>query len=857
MAWLRNGIIGMTETERLAIKQKLKDDFPHYAAKCLKIRPKSGSIEPFVFNRAQQYVHEKLEEQLYDTGKVRALVLKARQQGMSTYIGGRFYHKVTHRFGCKAFIMAHEKEATDNLYDMAKRYWEHTPEPVKPQTSKSNAKELVFGLLDSGYKLGTAENKKVGRSATIQLLHGSEVAFWNHADEHAKGLLQAVPSSDNTEIILESTANGIGNFFHQEWQKAEAGISDYIAIFVPWFWQSEYSKTAPLDFKRTGFEEDLAAQYGLTNNQLHWRRKKVIDLSVNGADGEKNFRQEYPCNAVEAFILSGEDSYISGEIVMRARKTQGVEPYGSLLLGVDPARFGDDRTAIIRRRGRCAFGMETHIKKDTMEIAGLVYSIYKRESPTRIFVDVGGLGAGVVDRLNELGLADVVVAVNAGAKPLDADRYRNKRSEMWGTLLEWLNDEPNVLPDSDELQADLCNIKYQIDSNSRLVMEAKEHMKRRGVRSCDTADALCFVANTLIRTPKGQIPIERLKIGDEVVTPLGNTKICKTWISETTSLTTVNFSNGSKLCGKGEHKVFTWNVGECRLDALQLTFDMETYTFWRRLKWLTLKLLCIKTRSLEFRAMVDIISRKKSLVKRKLDWKDFCIVVSGQTISALFRTTMLCITKTMIGVTTIFPILRLCPQESITNTICEKDLKIQNSEKEIEKIWIKPSLKQPNGTPQSKGWLGTKSMEKEAGTIDARQNSLAQYALNRLKDILTPDSALNHADKRGVMPSKKQNHKSVFGALKNFWLTNIATWRVVPKSVQIENVPTTLVYNLTLEKHNAYYANDILAFNCLTFANPNPNLDIQLSKQRDNILQSMADDFTKKFSAITKSRGQR
>ena len=87
-----------------------------------------------------------------------------------------------------------------------------------------NSKELIFGVLDSGYKLGTAENKSAGRSSTIQLFHGSEVAFWPNAAEHAKGIMQAIPDAFNTEAILESTANGVGNYFHQQWQKAEAGL---------------------------------------------------------------------------------------------------------------------------------------------------------------------------------------------------------------------------------------------------------------------------------------------------------------------------------------------------------------------------------------------------------------------------------------------------------------------------------------------------------------------------------------------------------------------------------------------------------------------------------------------------------
>ena len=479
----------MSPEERL-IRQRLRDDFVHYATKCLKIRSKEGIIESFKLNRAQLHIHKELERQKGETGKVRALILKGRQQGCSTYVGGRFYHRVTHQFGTQAFILTHALDATNNLFKMAQRYYENTPSPVRPEVSTNNSKELIFGVLDSGYKLGTAENKSVGRSSTIQLFHGSEVAFWNNASEHAKGIMQAVPQSNGTEIILESTANGVGNYFHTEWQKAESGLSDFRAIFVPWFWQDEYTRNGK-ELVPTEDELLLQQQYGLTLDQLAWRRYKIIELSVAGTDGEKSFKQEYPCNATEAFQLTGEDTFIPAELAMKARKCKA-EKYGNLIVGVDPARFGDDRTSIIRRQGRVAFGLESYIKKDTMEVAGIVHKIIETENPFKVFVDVGGLGAGVVDRLHELGHRGVVVGINAGSSPLDAKKYSNKRAEMWGECKYWMMDEPCQIPDSDTLHADLCGAKYKFDSNSRLQIEKKEEMKKRGIRSPDESDALCL-----------------------------------------------------------------------------------------------------------------------------------------------------------------------------------------------------------------------------------------------------------------------------------------------------------------------------------------------------------------------------
>lgn len=105
-----------------AIRQRLKDDLVHYAARCLKIRSKAGRLEPLVLNAVQRHIHACLERQRGETGRVRALILKARQPGVSTYVGARFYWKVTHGRGLRAFILTHRDQATANLFAMAKRF---------------------------------------------------------------------------------------------------------------------------------------------------------------------------------------------------------------------------------------------------------------------------------------------------------------------------------------------------------------------------------------------------------------------------------------------------------------------------------------------------------------------------------------------------------------------------------------------------------------------------------------------------------------------------------------------------------------------------------------------------------------
>ena len=489
-------MISLTERE-IATRRRLKANFIHYASKCLSIRTKAGAVEPLILNRAQSYIHGELEAQREATGRVRALVLKGRQQGVSTYVGARFYHRCTHSKGKRVFILTHEDAATQNLFEMVSRYHDHCPELVRPSTGAANAKEMYFDRLDSGYKVGTAGTKGVGRSSTIQLFHGSEVAFWPHAETHAAGVLQAIPDIEGTEIILESTANGMGNYFHQQWQDAESGKSYFKAVFVPWFWQEEYRKAVPVDFERTEEEQELVEIYGLSDEQLSWCRSKMDELKDPAL-----FKQEYPNTAVEAFQMSGHDSYIAPALVARARKANMTES-GPLVIGVDPAWKGKDRFSIARRRGRKVYNIQSRQSLSTMEGAGWVKQIIDAEKPARVFIDVGGPGPGVYDRLVEMGYGDIVRAVNFGSSPLEPQPLdeagkprggpRNRRAEMWMRSKEWLEDVGGAdLPDSDSLQADACGPGYKYDSLTRLQLEAKDEMMRRGVKSPDEWDAVAL-----------------------------------------------------------------------------------------------------------------------------------------------------------------------------------------------------------------------------------------------------------------------------------------------------------------------------------------------------------------------------
>lgn len=300
------------EAAKRRIKTIRSAVFEWFAEKFLKIRTKRGMVAPFVLNKAQLYAQKKIDEQKRRTGKVRAVVIKGRQQGFSTYIGARFYKITTETIGYSTYILSHESKTTGKLYEMVQRYHDNVPDFLKPTKDSDNAKlGMKFGALQSSYELGTAKNPSSGRGFTAQLFHGSEVAFWPSADQILAGVMQAVPGEAGTEIILESTANGVGGAFYDYVMDAYRGDGEFILIFSPWYWEPGYSIKAPADFVRTREEVELAALvanhpdgkefcHELTDGQLAWRRAKIRELKSS-----ELFKQEYPSHVHEAFLASG------------------------------------------------------------------------------------------------------------------------------------------------------------------------------------------------------------------------------------------------------------------------------------------------------------------------------------------------------------------------------------------------------------------------------------------------------------------------------------------------------------------------------------------------------------------------
>ena len=310
----------MNKEEQLSILKELKkrkdlkryeESFKDFALEQLKIITKDAStgFVPFAFNEAQIAITEQIEKQVAETGKVRAIILKARQQGISTYCAARVFWKTYFNANTRSVVMAHDSATSDALFDMSKNIINNMKE-LAPAFKKSNAKEIVFDHNDARYRLYTAGSPEAGRGTTPTIAHLSEVAFWQHDEKILAGLFQGISQAEGTEVILESTANGAAGEFFRLWQGAVAGENEYIPIFIPWYITSEYRRKIPDGFELSVEEEAYKTEYDLDDEQMYWRRLKI------GEGGERKFRQEYPATADEAFLVSGHNVFDQEKVAL-------------------------------------------------------------------------------------------------------------------------------------------------------------------------------------------------------------------------------------------------------------------------------------------------------------------------------------------------------------------------------------------------------------------------------------------------------------------------------------------------------------------------------------------------------------
>jgi hypothetical protein len=349
-------------------------------------------------NKTQQKLFEEIKAQEERGLPVRIIILKARQEGISTFIAARLYFRTICIPNTASAIIADLDANAQQLFEIYRRFYESSPEDLKPcKKYDRRDRGTVFDELQSRIDILVATEAKnevsgrTGRSRTYQNVHCSEYAFWANARATMNALNQTIPEKEGTEVYIESTANTWGDDFFSAWERAKEGKSDYQAVFFPWWFHLEYA--TPCDEQKQqeiestlgtaedaefGNERYLLEEFKLSFAQLHWRRRTI----ANKCSGSlQTFKREYPSFAEEAFQTAGEYALDQNALVYFSKEVQNPlwvgdinkerhldltetptgflkiweepEPYTEYIIGSDHAQgldWGDFNYAVVIRR---------------------------------------------------------------------------------------------------------------------------------------------------------------------------------------------------------------------------------------------------------------------------------------------------------------------------------------------------------------------------------------------------------------------------------------------------------------------------------------------------------------------------
>jgi len=260
------------------------------AEKLLLVRTREGWTALLKANATQRAFERRRGE--------RNIVLKARQMGLTTWAAARFFLKTITQPGTLTLEVAHTQEAAEEIFRIVHRFLDWLPEELRQgplRTSRANVRQIVFPEMDAQYRVVSAGDRNAGRGLTVQNLHCSELARWpGDPAETLAGLRASM--APGAELILESTPDGVGGCFHEEWQKAaETGM---VRHFFPWWMERRYRAKAVEEASLSEEERELMARKHLDLEQIGYRRQIRADFRGLA-------RQEYAEDEESCFLASG------------------------------------------------------------------------------------------------------------------------------------------------------------------------------------------------------------------------------------------------------------------------------------------------------------------------------------------------------------------------------------------------------------------------------------------------------------------------------------------------------------------------------------------------------------------------
>lgn len=286
---------------------------------------------PFVPNSAQLRLYGIMERQRRAGVPIRIIVLKSRKVGISTAVAAKFFteiYAVPHR---SAFVCAHNAESSEILFNMVRFMYDNMPATERRPTDSSSTRALRFeGPHYSNYAVQTAGNTEIQRAANNFYVHCSELAFYPDAGRVLTAVLNSVPQSPETIIVLESTANGQGGEFYERWHRAVGrlkkngeDLNGFMPLFISWLDDPNNRRRVPEGYKwddcpaEVREDEPNLRQRGASNEHLYFRRYMIFERMNGQVD---RFRQEFPSTPAEAFLASGRPA-IPASIIEYHQKT--------------------------------------------------------------------------------------------------------------------------------------------------------------------------------------------------------------------------------------------------------------------------------------------------------------------------------------------------------------------------------------------------------------------------------------------------------------------------------------------------------------------------------------------------------
>ena len=301
---------------------RFRYDFEYWAVKCAKIKDKSsGKVVPFVLNYPQRKLLKELEDDRRQKKPCRIIMLKARQWGGSTLV--QIYMawlQIIQSKGLNSLICSHVKDSAAMIRGMYSLLLDRYPKEYmtggkrlefKPFESSRNTRRIWER--ECNVTIGSSESQDAVRGGDYAMAHLSEVGYWRDTEQSSpedmvRSVCGAINTTAGTLIVMESTANGVGNYFHREWLRAKKGESDKKAIFVPWYeieiYRKKVSSVAKLWESMTEYERNLWKVYGLTLQQIQWYHDKSREYIST-----EQMQAEYPTNDIEAFANSGRNVF--------------------------------------------------------------------------------------------------------------------------------------------------------------------------------------------------------------------------------------------------------------------------------------------------------------------------------------------------------------------------------------------------------------------------------------------------------------------------------------------------------------------------------------------------------------------